>query len=239
MVKKVIKLDKDIEISNNKHWVFDSNVVNSFDSHITKSVPSYLESHNLIVSVAKDFLSDNSKVLDIGCSTGSLLDKIKNNLSNKAELTGIDISKDMINYAKKVHKNKKIKFYCKDILKIKNKSYDLIISFYTLQFIHPNKKNSFIKKCYELLNQNGYLILFDKVTENSGFEQKIIQDAYNDFKKNNNFEEIEIYNKTETLRGVLHPYSREENYKLFRNFGFQNIFLVSKNLFFEGYLLKK
>ena len=37
----------------------------------------------------------------------------------------------------------------------------------------------------------------------------------------------------------MHPITRNENYKIFKNNGFKKIDLISKNIFFEGYLLKK
>ena len=239
MEKKLIKLDNKININSKKQWKFDSSVVSTFDSHINKSVPNYADSHNLILSLAKDLLSEKSKVLDIGCSTGTLLYKLYKEINFDLDLVGIDISKDMINFAKKNIKHTKIKFFNCGLSKFKQSKFDFIISFYTLQFMHSTEKKEFLVDSYKKLNSGGHMIVFDKVTEESGWEQKIFQSAYDDFKRHNEFSNEEIYNKTEKLRGVLHPNSRKENYKIFKEINFKSIFLLSKNLFFEGYLLKK
>ncbi len=65
---------------------YDKSVLSGFFNHI----------HNRIISELKPKTGD--KILDIGCGTGSLLEKI-NGLA-KAELIGIDFSKTMIKTAK-------------------------------------------------------------------------------------------------------------------------------------------
>ena len=85
-------------------WSFKGNVYKNFDQHINKSVPLYLETHQLYLHLSDFFLHDNSKILDLGCSTGvflsNLYDRHKNN-SKKIKFIGIDSIKEMINFCKK------------------------------------------------------------------------------------------------------------------------------------------
>lgn len=238
-MEKKNKTDNKISISKNKVWEFNKQVTESFDNHVKKSVPGYLEGHNLILSLCRDLLSNDSKILDIGCSTGVLLMKINNSINLNLNLTGIDISKSMIAHSKKNNKFNKIKFYQKDIDNLNQNNFDLIISYFTFQFIHPSKKDQFIKNVYNKLNNNCHFIIFEKVIESNGYLQNLFFQSYNDFKKINKFKPLEIFNKTEVLRGAMHPITRNENYKIFKNNGFKKIDLISKNIFFEGYLLKK
>ena len=46
--------------------------------------------------------------------------------------------------------------------------------------------------------------------------QNFLNLAYNDFKEKNQFSPEEIYKKTNSLRGVMYPLTREENHKNFR-----------------------
>ena len=86
-----IKIDKNIK-SSKSNWKFDKNVAKNFDSHVTKSVPFYNISHDLCVSLSEFFLKDKSRCYDIGCSNGTLLNKIKSkNNGKKIDLIGIDI----------------------------------------------------------------------------------------------------------------------------------------------------
>ena len=57
-------------------WNFDGDIANSFDTHVSKSVPGYSEGHEIIASLSDFFLTkDNSYIVDIGSSTGSLTSK--------------------------------------------------------------------------------------------------------------------------------------------------------------------
>ena len=86
------------------------------------------------------FLYDKSTCYDLGCSTGNLLIKLAN-YTNKKEIkfNGLEIEKNMFLLAKEnVKKNniKNIKILNTDIKKFKLKTNNLIISYYTIQFIH-------------------------------------------------------------------------------------------------------
>ena len=140
-MEKKFKTDTKISISNNEVWKFNKEVTKNFEDHILKSVPGYLDGHNLIISISRDILSNKSKVLDIGCSTGTLLKKLNTELSLDTELYGIDVSKEMINKAKKICRSNEIKFYIQSVNDLKEKGFDLVLSYFTLQFVHPSKKN--------------------------------------------------------------------------------------------------
>ena len=58
-------------------WDFSGKTPLTFDNHISKSVPGYDEGQSLIASYCDYFMSlTPKKIYDIGCSTGSLLEKI-------------------------------------------------------------------------------------------------------------------------------------------------------------------
>ena len=122
---------KDKIFSNKKMKItdfkFNRKVATSFDDMVSRSVPYYTQVQNDIISLASNYVSDNSKILDLGCSTGTLLvNLLKVNQSKKnLKLVGIDSSHDMIKLAKqKISKNKKknfFKFIKNDFLKFKSK----------------------------------------------------------------------------------------------------------------------
>ena len=95
------------EISN---FSFGGNTYKNFDKHIVKSVPNYLEGHKIICQLSSFFVTNNSIVYDLGCSTGSLIKKIDQyNSSLNINIYGIDNEKKMILAAKKITLNQKIK----------------------------------------------------------------------------------------------------------------------------------
>ena len=108
MKKKISSGDKIFK--NSSDWTFKGDVYKNFDSHINKSVPLYKETHDLYLHLSDFFLQDKSKIVDIGCSTGTFISKIydrhKNN-HKKLFFTGVDNTKEMINFCNRKNKPKK------------------------------------------------------------------------------------------------------------------------------------
>ena len=53
-------------------WNFGDGVEEIFDKHITKSVPGYHLSHFIVSLLSDPFVRKESKIVDFGCSTGTL-----------------------------------------------------------------------------------------------------------------------------------------------------------------------
>ncbi len=118
-------------------------------------------------------------------------------------------------------------------------SSDLIISYYTMQFIHAKHRQKIFKKIYDCLNWGGAFIIFEKVRAPDARFQDIVSQIYDDFKSNNGFSEKEILLKTRSLRGVLDPYTSAENKRYLKRAGFKDILSIQKFLCFEGFLAVK
>ena len=84
-------------------WSFGGKIPNKFEKHISKSVPLYIEGHNIIGKLSDYFLTEKSVCYDIGCSTANLLTKIYDHTNKKnVEFIGIEVEKKMFQYAKKI-----------------------------------------------------------------------------------------------------------------------------------------
>ena len=72
-------------------WTFGSGVAERFDSHVVRSLPMYEATHALICDLADDFVPSRSRVYDLGCSTGTLLELLALRLRDRqAEIVGVD-----------------------------------------------------------------------------------------------------------------------------------------------------
>ena len=223
-------------------WNFGKNVPNKFVNHITASVPEYDLGHEIILKLSDFFLKDNSNFYDIGCSTGNLIEKLYKFSNKKVNLIGLDSEKQMINFARKNLKKKKIrnfKIVHSNILKQNLKKSDLIVSYYTIQFIPPKYRQNVINKIYKSLNWGGAFIMFEKVRAPDARFQDILNSLYLDFKAENGFSNQEIIEKQKSLRGVLEPFSTFGNTGLLKRSGFVDITTIFKHICFEGYLCIK
>ena len=232
------KLDKNIK-PKKKFWSFKSNTVSkNFDVHVKKSVPFYDHAHKLAVNFSEFFLSDQTICCDLGCSTGTLLKKIKKyNSEKKIKYVGFDNSKNMINFAKK--NNKDISFKYVDITKLKLPKSDFIISLFTVQFIKPSKRQKLINNIYQSLNWGGGFFFCEKIRGSDARFQDILNFLYFDFKKEKNLSDVEILNKEQSLRGVMEPFTIDANIDFLKRAGFKDIMPVYQYLCFKGFLAIK
>ena len=71
----------------NSSWSFKGKkVVRKFDNHISKSVPFLKEGHELVAQVSDFFVQQDSICYEIGCSTGTLINKIAGRNKGKKRL---------------------------------------------------------------------------------------------------------------------------------------------------------
>lgn len=221
-------------------WSFGGNIPNKFEKHISKSVPLYLEGHKIIIRLSDYFLKDESICYDIGSSTGNLLKKISVHTNKKKIiLYGIEKEKSMYNYAKSKINFKNIKFINNDFNKIKLKKSDLIISYYTFQFLIPSIRQTILNKIFKSLNWGGAFIMFEKIRGNDARFDNILNSLYLEFKEDNGLSFEDIIKKSKSLRGVLEPFSDNGNLGLIRRAGFKDVQTIMQSMCFKGYLCIK
>lgn len=239
--KIYMKSSGDNILTKDSSWSFGKNVPKKFTKHISKSVPFYLEGHEIITYLSDFFLKEKSICYDLGCSTGTLINKIsKKHDKKKISFYGIDSVKEMIQQAKKENKknfsNNKIIYKNSNINKVSLMKCDMILSYYTIQFIPPRHRQSIINKIYKSLNWGGAFIMFEKIRANDARFQDIFSIIYNDFKLKNGYSADEIINKTKSLKGILEPFSDFGNLGLLKRSGFKDIIPIFQWMNFKGYL---
>jgi len=225
----------------NANWEFSSEVAENFDAHVTKSVPFYHEGHDLICRLSDFYLSDDSLCIEIGCSTGTLLKKLTlHNPVKKSKFIGIEIEPDMVSKANtKLTGLSNVQVISDNVLNIELEKSDMIISYYTIQFIKPSTRQLIFNKIYESLNWGGAFVLFEKVRGEDARFQDIATALYTDYKLEQGYTEAEILNKTRSLKGVLEPFSTQANLDLLKRAGFVDIITIMKYVCFEGFLAIK
>lgn len=241
-MKNLFKVDKNI-IKKNSNWNFKGNVSFYFDKHIKKSVPLYTETQELFAQLSDFFLQSNSKIIDLGCSTGTFINKLNDRHKHndkKIKYIGLDNTLDMIKFCrKKYKKNKNIVFKFTDVFKFNLNKSCIISSFYTIQFISPKKRQNLINKIYKSLNWGGAFFFVEKVRGADARFQDIINQTYVEYKSSQGFSPNEIISKSRSLKGILEPFSTAGNLQLLKRAGFKDIMTVFKYNCFEGFLAIK
>ncbi|MCG8526604.1 MAG: methyltransferase domain-containing protein [Opitutales bacterium] len=223
-------------------WSFSGKTVDTFEEHVKKSVPLYVEGHDLIVRLSDFFVKDDSICYEIGCSTGALTQKIaKRHAIKNAKFIGIDLEQDMIEKANELYVDENIEFVCDNVIEYEFPNFhsDLIMSYYTIQFIRPSERQKLINKIYDTLKWGGAFMLFEKVRAPDARFQDICTAVYNDYKLERGYTPDEIIHKSKSLKGVLEPFSSSANLDMLKRAGFVDVMNVMKYIPFEGFLCIK
>lgn len=209
---------------------FSFNTIKNFDEHIEKSIANYDLLAESIKIMADFFTIEDTSIIDIGCSTGKMLESI----NHKGVKIGIDNS---FNLLPKSHDNT---FYFQEDLRdfddYKNAS--LIMSIFTLQFIDKEYRQRILKRIYEGLVDGGAFIWAEKVVCESGQNQEIMTFVHYDYKLKS-FTSDEILNKEKDLRFLMRTQTSNENIKMAERVGFTDNLLFWKFYNFECWLLRK
>ncbi len=226
----------------NAGWTFGANVPDTFVDHIRLSVPLYDSGHDLICQLTDFFVKNDSVVYEIGTSTGELIRKMAEHNARKsgARFIGMDVEPAMVKAAEKhCAEVPAITILNADARHLDMEKADMIVSYYTMQFVPPRYRQELFDKIYANLNWGGAFVMFEKVRGPDARFQDIISQLYNDFKTRNGFSAEEIVEKSRSLKGVLEPFSTQGNLDLMARAGFKDVVSIQKYLCFEGFLAIK
>jgi tRNA (cmo5U34)-methyltransferase len=212
---------------------FNEKTSEVFDDMITRSVPCYRETQELITNLVQVFYQEKSNVYDLGCSTGETIVSIKKNLKSKLNIIGVDSSSSMIEKAKeKCAKHQDILFICDDVLNIEYTDASVVVLKYVLQFMLIEDRIKLLKKIRESLLPNAIVVIFEKIISKH-FKGEFIQ-THELFKEQQGYSQMEIKQKREALEKILVPLTYEDNKTIIQEAGYSKIEKCFQYLNFSG-----
>ena len=185
-----------------------SNMSDNFDDHISKSIRGYDNLRTDIIGMSKYFVIDDTNVVDIGCSQGSLLKKIKefNTQVSSTQYFGFDINES---FKKHWKDEDNLKYKIDDVRNVKLENMSLCISMFTFQFLPEKDRLNLMKNIYDNLVDGGAFITSEKIFSNNAKVQNMMDFLYYDFKRQS-FSEKEILDKEQSLRNMANYFTEEE-----------------------------
>ena len=136
----------------------NNEVVKNFFNQVAEH---YEHSDSLFIDQLLDslHLKGYKRILDLGCGKGVISSKLAT--ISGGEVTALDISSKMIEFAKKEHRDARVNFVQGDFYEYEDKPFDAIISFDC--YPHFLDVDGFVKKANELLNKGGLLAIFHDI----------------------------------------------------------------------------
>jgi tRNA (cmo5U34)-methyltransferase len=223
-------------------WAFGDAVADHFDAHVRRSVPLYDMGHDLVCRLSDFFVTQPGLGYEIGCSTGLLLQRLAqhNALRPGCRWVGVDREPAMVARARaRCAELANVEVIADDATTFAFDPCDMVVAYYTVQFIRPHLRQPLFDRIYECLHWGGAFVLFEKVRGPDARFQDMLTALYDDYKREQGYDDHEIMGKARSLRGVLEPYTSQANLDYLRRAGFSDVMPVMKYLGFEGFLAIK
>ena len=128
---------------------------------------------------------------------------------------------------------------CEDVLDVDIIDSSFIVLNYTMQFIEKTKRESLLNTIYKGLQQGGALLLSEKITHDDPVEDKLMQQLHENYKRKNDYSDLEISQKREALDNVLIRDTNDQHMQRLQQAGFSKISILCKYLNFVTYLAIK
>jgi len=197
-----------------------------FGEHIEKSIPGYRRLQDKCVSLSQRFIQDDTTVVDVGCSVGDLIARVRNHnqlCRNGVEYIGIDVERKYAEHWEKFRADD-LRFRASDLRTFEGfERMSLVFSLFTLQFVPEKDKLGVLRQLRDGMVAGGALLLAEKVLASSARLQDALTFPFYDYKRRS-FEDKEILDKERSLRGQMTGWSQKKLVKVLkRDLGFREV----------------
>lgn len=210
-----------------KPFVFNQEVVRVFDDMVCRSIPLYQEVLACAAHWARAYYQPGTRIIDIGCSTGTFLELLGRLIQQPAILVGIDNSPAMLAKARQklarldpIHQ---VELIAENAETCSFANSSVVVINYTLQFLPLPQRQTLLRSIYQGLVPGGLLFLSEKVQSPSPQLQETITHHYEAFKAHNGYAHSEIERKKEALETVLVPLTETQQVQMLHDSGFEPV----------------
>jgi len=208
-------------------WTFDERVAEVFPDMIQRSVPGYSNIISMIGMLAGRYVTENSRVYDLGCSLGAATLSVRRNITaSGCEIIAVDNSPAMVERCRRhidaFRAQTPVQVIEADIQNIEIDNASLVVLNFTLQFIPPEDRQALLAKIWQGLRPGGALVLSEKFSFADQAMGELLFDMHLDFKRANGYSELEISQKRSMLENVMLTDSVSTHQQRLRAVGFQH-----------------
>lgn len=226
-----------------KPFAFNDAVARVFDDMVSRSVPLYHEVVACAAHWARRYYQEGTKVVDVGCSTGTFMELLGRYFPEPIHMLGVDNSEPMLEQAKQkleeLASYHTIELECEGAANANYQNSSVVVMNYTLQFLPVSERKLVLQKIYDGLVPGGLLFLSEKVKSSVPQFQETVTQYYEAFKEANGYAKTEIERKKEALEHVLVPLTYEQQALMLVECGFSSVETLIKMHNFTTYVALK
>jgi tRNA (cmo5U34)-methyltransferase len=196
----------------NNSWTFeDQDIVDKFDSHVREQLPWYDMVTDAVIYIIRNYLAHRKVVVDIGASTGNLMEKLIPLLGERHS-TGIAIDRSesmCVVMDDKFAKENIVEVDYRDVAKEDVPDAQIYILFLTLMFVPVNARKNLMSRLIDQCEVGGCIIVVDKVADHSGYFGTVLKRLTMHFKLLQGAKPEDVLAKEMCLAGVQIPIDPE------------------------------
>lgn len=206
------------------NWKFDSRIEQIYENHVSSHIPNYERVIQKCMDLCITICEKNDPIIDVGCANGITLRKLKSLGFNN--LYGVDSSSSMVKHIDP----SLAKIIISDTFP--ENTYKIILANWVVHFIKDKKE--YLTSIYRNLDQTGVLILSEKTS----LDPTLIN-FYHLFKKRAGVTDLEILEKSKSLKNVMHINSIDWYQETLKDIGFKKIEIIDADWCFTTFYITK
>lgn len=190
-------------------WTFETpEIAAGFDDHVREQLPWYDMVTDAVVYIVRNYLTDDNTVVDVGASTGNMIDKLMPLLlERKAYAHAIEKSPTMVEVLKKRFENHhNVSVVQSDIRCSSTEQAQVYVVFLTMMFIPVHERKRVIDSIKASLLKGGVLVVVDKVCDHGGYFATVLKRLGMHWKIQQGAKLEEVTTKEMSLAGVQIPF---------------------------------
>jgi len=189
-------------------WTFDTpEIANTFDAHVREQLPWYDMVTDAVVYIARNYLPEFGTVVDIGSSTGNMVDKLMPlTVERLADIVAIEKSIPMCKVLQKKYQGSEcVTVENVNITNSKMPKGEVYIMFLTMMFIPIENRKALINSMRANCSRGGVIVVVDKVYDHGGYFATVLKRLTMQFKLQQGAKPEDVLNKEMSLAGVQIP----------------------------------
>lgn len=220
---------------------FDERVAELFEEMAERSIPGYRELLEGIGELARRHL--HRRGYDLGCALGAAAMAMAEAAPSGVTVVAVDHSWPMVARLRERLRERpcrhKVLPLCADIRRIDFPGANMVVLNFTLQFLPLQDRLPLLKKIARDLEEEGVLLLSEKVAPEDPRERLWLTYLHARFKEAQGYLQRESYHKRRALEGVLLPEPLERHLERLKEAGFRQIELWFQRFNFVSLLAFK
>lgn len=223
--------EKDRIYAHGEHQVqpfeFSESVVRVFPDMIERSVPGYRLLLEMTPLIVRDAVIADSRVYDLGCSLGAATLAARRAIQVPGvDIIAVDSSPQMVARCRQIIAEDNsivpVSVIEGDACEIPMERASLVLMYFTLQFISPQRRQPLLRRIADSLLPGGVLLLAEKLAFEPR-DQRWLDHHHHAFKRSQGYSDLEIARKRQALENVLIADTRETHHQRLLEVGFDQV----------------